>query len=81
MCKQAKTGYVDCAHVYTDGDIEFCEQALHPDIDAVCDEVEIYWTDMKHPGKCIWCQRRDKEKEQGKTRGGGKMKERPDWLK
>ncbi|KAF2437583.1 hypothetical protein P171DRAFT_179101 [Karstenula rhodostoma CBS 690.94] len=80
MCKQAKTGYTDCPHVYADGDIEFCERALHPDVNAVCEDVEIYWNDLKFPGKCHWCQERDKKQEK-KTWGGGKVKERPDWLK
>ena len=80
MCKQSKTGYTDCPHVYADGDIEFCEQALDPEIDAVCDEIEIYWKNLKFPGKCHWCKDREKDEEKKKTWGRGKIKTRPDWL-
>jgi hypothetical protein len=83
MCKQAKTGYIECAHVYADGEIELCGEALDPDNGEVCDDVTYYWNELKFPGKCFWCREREKEKEKGnrKTWGGGKVKERPDWLK
>lgn len=81
MCKQAKVGYTDCAHVYSDRDVELCSKARDPGIDAPCDNVEIYWVNLKFPGKCRWCYQQEKEKGWIVSSSGARSQPRPDWLK
>ncbi|KAJ4299810.1 hypothetical protein N0V90_005056 [Kalmusia sp. IMI 367209] len=81
MCKQSKTGYTECPHVHEDGDIEFCEEALRPERDAVCDEVAYYWLELRVPGKCMWCKEKEKDDKEKKRRWGRfKSSKRPEWL-
>lgn len=82
MCKQAKTGFMDCPHVFKDDDIERCENATGSfSARKICKDVEIYWHLFRVPGKCQWCQEReDPSKETKKTWCGGKVKRRPAWL-
>lgn len=64
MCKQPKTGFAGCAHVYTDGDIEPCQTAieaaktirpLHEEGNTFCEHIEWEWKEKRVSGKCYWC--------------------------
>jgi hypothetical protein len=67
MCKQLKTGYNDCPHVYSDEDVIACNEALELQAAKIeaegetevgnshCETIEYQWTTATTMGKCSWC--------------------------
>jgi hypothetical protein len=76
MCRQVKTGYADCPHVFSEEDVEHCVLVTHrwinqipegalewADGDLSCAVVECVWSPLQVPGKCAWCREEDEHKE------------------
>ncbi|KAF2679192.1 hypothetical protein K458DRAFT_394100 [Lentithecium fluviatile CBS 122367] len=64
MCKQLKTGYSWCPHVYSDSDIEPCAVAIqasqvvrdqHREGNMFCKKIKWQWREERVQGQCDWC--------------------------